>query len=106
MRLRHAIVIVCAAIYCAAPAHGDPDESAADDGGFLSALHQVGIGFADPSRALGAGRAVCGMLNNGESGLEVVHDLKARNPGFNMEDASDFAMISAQYYCPQHLSKA
>jgi len=35
-----------------------------------------------------------------------VHDVKARNPGFNMEDASDFAMISAKFYCPHQLSKS
>ena len=26
--------------------------------------------------------------------------------GFTMEDASDFAMIAAKYYCPQQLSKS
>lgn len=104
MRTLTATLCACAAIVWAAPAYGDPLEG--DDAGFLSALHQVGINFADPARALGAGKAACGLLNNGESGLELVHDLKARNPGFNMEDASDFAMISAKFYCPHHLSKA
>jgi hypothetical protein len=32
--------------------------------------------------------------------------VKIRNAGFTMEDASDFAMIAAKFYCPQQLSKS
>jgi hypothetical protein len=101
-----AVLSVSTAIGFAAPAYADPGETGGDDAGFLSALKQVGISYPNPAQAVGAGRSVCGCLNNGESGLELVHDLKTRNPGFTMEDASDFAMISAKYYCPQQLSKS
>lgn len=94
-----------AAIGLAPPAYGNPGDDGGDDAGFLAALQQVGIRYPNPTGAIGAGRAVCGCLNNGESGLELVHDVKTHNPGFTMEDASDFAMISAKYYCPQQLSK-
>ncbi|WP_374021313.1 DUF732 domain-containing protein [Mycobacterium sp. HNNTM2301] len=91
----------------AAPAYADPPPVPdGDDGAFLSALHQAGFSFASPDAAVGAGRAVCSCLNNGESGLELVHDVKMHNPGMDMEMASNFAMISAKYYCPHHLSKA
>jgi hypothetical protein len=100
------LVGVCTAITLAGPAHSDPADVGGDDAGFLGALRQVGIRVPNPDGAVGAGKAVCGCLNSGESGLELVHDVKARNPGFNMEDASDFAMISAKFYCPQHLSKS
>jgi Protein of unknown function (DUF732) len=106
MKKTFAALGVCAAIGLAAPAYGDPPEIAGDDAGFLGALRQVGIHFPNPDGAVGAGKSVCGCLNNGESGLELIHDVKARNPGFNMEDASDFAMISAKYYCPHQLSKS
>jgi len=106
MKKTFALLGVCAAIGLAAPAYGDPPEIAGDDAGFLGALRQVGIHFPNPDGAVGAGKSVCGCLNNGESGLELIHDVKARNPGFNMEDASDFAMISAKYYCPHQLSKS
>jgi Protein of unknown function (DUF732) len=99
-------LMVVAAIGAAAPAHGDPGDVGGDDAGFLSALQRVGIHSPNPAGAVGAGKAVCGCLSNGESGLELVHDVKTHNPGFNMEDASDFAMISAKFYCPQHLSKS
>jgi hypothetical protein len=99
-------LVAFAAIGLAAPAYSDPADASGDDTAFLSALQQVGIHYPNPAGAIGAGKAVCGCLNNGESGLELVHDVKTHNPGFNMEDASDFAMISAKFYCPHHLSKS
>jgi hypothetical protein len=90
----------------AAPAHADPDDATGDDAGFLSALQKVGIHYPSPAQAVSAGKSVCGCLNNGEPALELVHELKVRNVGFTMEEASDFAMIAAKYYCPQQLSKA
>jgi hypothetical protein len=106
MKKMLAMLGVCAAIGLAAPAHSDPPDISGDDAGFLGALRQVGIHYPNPDGAVGAGKSVCGCLNNGESGLELIHDVKARNPGFNMEDASDFAMISAKFYCPHQLSKS
>ncbi len=102
-----ALVAVTAMVGLAAPAHADPDDGPApDNAGFLAALRQAGITYADPAQAIGAGQTVCTCLNNGESGLELVHDVKSRNPGFDMEAASQFALIAAKYYCPHHLSKA
>ena len=102
-----ALLGVSALIGLAAPAYAEPPpQPDGDDGGFVSALQQAGFSFNSPGSAVAAGRAVCSCLNNGESGLELVHDVKIRNAGFTMEEASDFAMISAKYYCPQQLSKS
>ncbi len=102
-----ALLAVPAVIGLAAPAHADPPPVPdGDDGAFLAALHQAGFSFASPEAAVGAGRAVCSCLNNGESGLELVHDVKTHNPGMDMEMASNFALISAKHYCPHQLSKA
>ncbi len=80
----------------AAPAYADPvPDPDGDDAGFLAALHQSGISYANPDAAVEAGRALCHCLNNGESGLELVHDVKMHNPGFDMESASNFALITA-----------
>jgi Protein of unknown function (DUF732) len=106
MRMLLAVLGVSTAIGLAAPAYGDPGDDVGDDVGFLSALRQVGISYHSSDQAVGAGKAVCGCLDNGESGLELVHDVETHNPGFNMESASDFAMISAKFYCPEQLSKA
>jgi len=98
---------VAAMIGLAAPAYADPGEGGgADDAGFLAALDKVGISYASPAQAISSGRAVCECLNNGEAGLELVHDVKTHNPGMDMENASNFAMIAARFYCPQQLSKA
>jgi hypothetical protein len=103
-----ALLGVCTMISLAAPAYADPDDGGGggDDAGFLAALRQAGITYGNPGQAIGSAKAVCGCLDNGESGLELVHDVKAHNPGFDMEAASQFAVISAKYYCPHHLSKA
>jgi hypothetical protein len=106
MKLLLALVCVCAAASVAPPAYADPaTPSGGDDAGFLNALRQDGITYANPGQVVTAAEAVCTCLNNGESGLRLVHDVKTRNPGFDMEDASQFALISAKYYCPQQLSK-
>jgi hypothetical protein len=107
MRTLLALLGVSTVIGLAAPAYADAAPSAAgDDAGFLAALRQDGITYAKPDQAVTAGKAVCTCLNNGESGLELVHDVKTHNPGFDMENASQFAMISAKFYCPGELSKA
>src|SRR5271157_4123113 len=102
-----ALLGVSAMIGLTAPAYADPPPVPdGDDAGFLAALHQAGFSFSSPDSAVAAGRAVCSCLNNGESGLELVHDVKSHNPGMDMEMASNFAMISAKFYCPHQLSKA
>ncbi|OBI11186.1 glycine cleavage system P protein [Mycobacterium sp. E2462] len=102
-----ALVSAAAMIGLAAPAQAaPPPEPDGDDGAFIAALQQAGFTYSSPGSAVAAGRAVCSCLNNGESGLELVHDVKTHNPGMDMEMASNFALISAQYYCPHHLSKA
>jgi len=106
MRTLLAVLSVCTAIGLAASAYADPDDTTGDDAGFLSALQKVGIHYPSPAQAITAGKSVCGCLNNGESALELVHEVKVRNAGFTMEEASDFAMIAAKYYCPQQLSKS
>lgn len=100
-----ALLSAFAMIGLAAPAYGAPAPPDGDDGGFIAALQQAGFSFATPSSAVAAGRAVCSCLDNGEPGLEVVHDVKAYNPGMDMEMASNFAVLSAKFYCPQQLSK-
>jgi hypothetical protein len=101
-----ALLGVSAIIGLASPAYADPDPAPADDAGFLAALQQDGITYGSPAQAIGSAHAVCECLDNGESGLDLVHDVKTHNPGFTMDAASHFALLSAKYYCPHHLSKA
>lgn len=107
MRLFLALIGASVIVGVAAPAYADPiPDPEGDDAGFIAALHQAGFTFASEGAAVTAGRAVCSLLNNGESGLELLHDVKTHNPGMDMEQASNFAMISAKFYCPHQLSKA
>src|ERR1700752_1752673 len=107
MKLLLAILAASAMIGLAAPAYANPPPApSGDDAGFLATLHQAGIKYSDPGAAVTSGKAVCPCLDNGESGLELVHDVKTHNPGFDMESASNFAMIAAKFYCPHQLSKS
>lgn len=106
MKLLLAVIGLVTIIGLAPPAYADPDDGAGgDDAKFLAALHSADIDYANPSEVIGSARAVCGCLDGGESGLGLIHDVEAHNPGFNMDAAAEFAVISAKYYCPQHLSK-
>jgi hypothetical protein len=108
MKFVLALIGACTMISLAAPASADPPPPtlAGDDTGFLAALRQDGITYPDSVDAVTAGKAACTCLNNGESGLRLVHDVETRNPGFDMDRASEFAVIAAKYYCPQQLSKS
>lgn len=107
MRLLLALIGLCTMIGMAAPAYAEPDDGpGGDDAGFIFALRNADIGVTNPNQAVGSARAVCTCLNNGESGLELVHDVQTHNPSFNMDSAAQFAVISAKYYCPHQLSKS
>lgn len=101
MKLLLALLSISVVIGLAVPARGDPDSG---DGAFLASLQKAGITYQNPGQAIAAAKAVCGLIDDGESGLEVVEDLKTNNPAFTMDGAAKFAAISATAYCPQQLT--
>jgi hypothetical protein len=107
IRLLLALLISTTAVVFAVPARGDPDiddAPSADHSAFLASLRQAGITYSDANQAIAAGKAVCGLADNGESGLELLKDLKYTNPELTMDGAAQFAAIAASSYCPQHLT--
>lgn len=106
MRVLLTLASVSTMVALAVPAHGDPgvqESPNADNAGFLASLGKAGITYNSPDQAIAAGQAVCGLIGNGESGLEVLKDLKTTNPGFTTDGAAQFAAIAARSYCPQQL---
>lgn len=103
-RIRGALWLsgVAAVIAGAAPAHANPEST---DAAFLTSLQSAGLTFASNDRAIAAGHSVCGLIENGMSGLQVVKDVTSDNPGLSMDDAAQFAAIAANSYCPQQLAK-
>jgi hypothetical protein len=90
------------------PAHANPgidEPSYGDDGEFLSSLHQLGINFGDPAQAISAAHHVCGLAERGETGLEVLNDLRDQNPGLGTGGAARFATVAAKSYCPSQLEE-
>ncbi|MEO8814341.1 MAG: DUF732 domain-containing protein [Mycobacterium sp.] len=114
MKLLMALIGASVVIGAAVPAHAEPsaseeagaeEASAVSNAGFLDSLHAAGITFNNPDQAVAAGRAVCGLVNKGESPLQVIVDLKTYNPGFSADSAHAFAAIAAQSYCSPQLVK-
>lgn len=108
-----AAAVVLAGPALASPAHADPelgtqastDEAAGNHAAFLESLGASGITYSNPSQAIDAARTVCGLVDRGETGLQVISDLKANNPGFTTDGAAQFAAIAANSYCPHQLTK-
>lgn len=109
MRLAASALGFFAAITLAVPAHADPGAfgtAGEDNPAFLASLRAAGINYRDSSQAISAARAVCGMIDGGKSGLEVLTGLETENPDFTTDGAARFAALAANAYCPQQLSKA
>lgn len=110
MKLLLALLGVALGIVTAVPAHAVPgeDEAAADENNevFIADLHKVGISFANPDQAVAAGKAVCGLISRGVSGLQLLNDLRDNNPALTTNGAAQFATISAKSYCPRQLESA
>lgn len=114
MRVLLTPIVAATAIVLAAPGHADPDvveagsidTSANQTSTFIASLREVGITFTDPEQAVSAGQAVCGLAANGESGLELLTDLRDANPALTINGAAQFAAIAARSYCPHQLAPA
>ncbi|MBS4728216.1 DUF732 domain-containing protein [Mycobacterium sp. SM1] len=127
MRVQHLWATIAAGVALAAgtalavPVHAEPgaditgtslNDTAIETGsdavigaGFLAALNNAGITYRNPSQAVVAGQAVCGLMDNGVSGIEVIDDVKKANPAFSLDGAAKFAAIAANEFCPQHLQR-
>jgi hypothetical protein len=109
MKLALALVSISAMVGLAAPVHAEPagaDRAEFDDAAFLTSLLNSGITYNNPDQAITAGKAVCGLIDNGASGLEVLKDLKTYNPALTTDQAARFAATSANTYCPHQLTQS
>lgn len=59
----------------AAPAHAEPE---GDDAAFLANLDNSGITYSSPSQVITSAKAVCGLMGRGETGLQVVSDIRIK----------------------------
>lgn len=97
MRVVSTLLSIPLMIGLAVPAHAGPS---GDDAVFLASLERASITYSHPDQAIASGKAVCALVESGESGLQVVNELRTRNPGFSMDGCCKFAAISAHVYCP------
>ncbi len=85
----------------AVPAHADPNV----DASFVEALTKAGIAFNDSPSAINAGKAACGLMDQGRSQLDIVALVAQQNSGISTVSAAKFTAIAASAYCPQHLKR-
>jgi uncharacterized protein DUF732 len=101
VKLLLALVGIVGAIGLAAPTHAEPE---GDDALFLARLGDAGITYSSPSQVIASAKAVCAMMGRGETGLQVVSDIKDQNPGMTLDGAAKFAALASDAYCPHHLT--
>lgn len=92
---------LAAILACAPFAHADPDDD--NSASFLATIHQAGIAYKDPGRAVKAAQAVCGLASAGTSEPEILKDIRELNPGFTLDAAAKFTEAAAQSFCPEQL---
>jgi hypothetical protein len=103
VKLLSALFAIIAMIGLSSSAHGDPGTSQGQDADFLAALTNAGITVPNPPQAIASAQAVCGLMRNGETGLQVLTDVKNQNPGLTLDAAALFTAIASNAYCPEHL---
>lgn len=102
MRPLPVLVAVAAAGALAAPAYADPEGKDAE---FVAALNKAGITYRSADQAVAAGKQVCALMDDGQSGADVVKKVTEVNPGFGVTGATQFAAIAATAYCPQYVTE-
>ncbi|MFY2859861.1 DUF732 domain-containing protein [Mycobacterium sp. THU-M104] len=99
MRFSAALVGFGVMLGMAVPAHAD----GADDQ-FLATLQAAGLTYADPGRAIAAGKEVCTMAGRGTQLADIVRSVQKLNPKLAADNAARFTAIAADVYCPDALS--
>ncbi|HTX95941.1 MAG TPA: DUF732 domain-containing protein [Mycobacterium sp.] len=84
----------------AAPAYADID----NDQDFLTDLGDAGITYENPGNAITTGKAVCDLLDDGQSSAQIVTQLRNQNPAFQGAGAAKFTFLSAAHYCPKYIT--
>ena len=93
---------IASSLGSAITAHADPNV----DASFLDALVKAGITIKSETGAVKAGKAVCGMMEQGRPELDVIGLVTRQNPGLDTTKAAQFTAIAASAYCPQFLQRA
>ena len=95
MKSLFALCGLTVAIGLAGPVHAD-----STDDSFIASLRAAGITFADPGKAVGAGKWVCDTVGQGTQMPDVVKTLLSKNSALSQDKANQFAAIAATTYCP------
>lgn len=90
------VVLLTSGLLWASESSATPQQ----DGAFLYALGEAGIGYEDSSVAIKAGKAVCRALDAGASPQDIVRSID-QSTQLNERGASLFVAISVAAFCQQ-----
>jgi hypothetical protein len=101
-KLLAVLTSVAAIITTAMPARADTgtDTATGADAAFLKTLDKEGITYQSPDRAIAAAKKICELAGTGVTQLEILKDIRERNPGFTLDGAAKFTDAAASAYCP------
>jgi Protein of unknown function (DUF732) len=106
MRRALAMMGVAAVLGVTPPAYADPGNPDPNlDASFLDSLVKAGITVNSRPGAVRAGKAACGMMEQGRPELDVIELVTRQNPGLDTTRAAQFTAIAASAYCPQFLQR-
>ncbi|WP_241523611.1 DUF732 domain-containing protein [Mycobacterium sp. IEC1808] len=91
-----AVLLSAAAPLFAAPASADQNDDA-----FIAALASQGIPISDNSAAIGMGRNMCALLDQGTTRPLLVMKLM-KDANLSARQAGFFLGLSSSAYCPQY----
>jgi Protein of unknown function (DUF732) len=95
--MKYALAAACTALalFNAAPAHADEQDSA-----FLYTLLKEGIIIGDPDAALGNVAKICGAASVGYPVDAMASEIDANEPGLDFVLSKTFVLTALQFYCP------
>jgi hypothetical protein len=87
----------------AAPAYADPPSAPNNDADFVQQLHDAGLTYQDPAKAVEVAKDVCDLADKGTPQSDIEQNLQSQNPSFSGKGVRNFVMLAAGEYCPKYL---
>lgn len=106
MRMLVVLASFATVLGVATPAQADPSgNDSGRDATFLNALDNARITYQSKADAIAVGKRACALMDQGHAASDVISSVSTSNPGFTIDNATEFTAIATNTYCPQHLAE-
>src|SRR5271163_1900640 len=97
------LMSVATMMVMAVPAYADPPTPPNNDADFVQQLHEAGLTYEDPAKAVTVAKDVCDLADKGTPQSDIEQNLQSQNPSFTGKGVRKFVMLAAGEYCPKYL---